>query len=729
MGWLLWPSAVATGVLPLAPSDTRATAASPLAAVVLHSGGYCSVNVAAFKARGYRGLMRRIVCVTFAAVWLQFPTFAQESADEPLVLSDIYARGDRSVEDPGLLLIVGENALQQSARDHPAEAINVLPGVNIQMNSGQEHLIALRSPVLTGGAGQGSFLILENGLPTRSSAFGNVNGLFEPLHELASDIEVVVGPGSAKFGSNAVHGLMNFNLPDPSDASSWIDVSVSSLERQSLRGLLRVMDSTLAGVSLQNDTGWRSNTSVGQQKLYLAHAFELGGWDGLAWISATNLNQETADFIQGPKAYRDRDIAKGNDDPDAFRDAQSARLAVQLVREVKGVDVRLTPYARWQEMEFRQHFLPYRGFEENGHSAFGLQTRADWVFSKNVTFRAGFDTDFASGNLIETQPEPFGFFPGDTRFPQGVHYDYDVDTEVYALWAELDWQASDRLKVLAGLREEVQLYDYRTNIAAGINGSFNVAENRSDDFELFTPKIGVVYDLTDLNSFFANFARGQRAPQASDLYRLQSQQLPGEARVETLDSFEAGFRGVLMNEMLTYQIAAYTADKDNFFFRDADGLNVSDGTTRHQGIDAVWRLNWLEVFAIAGSASWSDQTYTFDRAANGIVDGNQIDTAPEWLADLAFIWAPEARFSWRVEVEYVGEYFTNPANTREYPGHVVFHAGASYEMADDKEIYARVRNLFDLKYADRADFAFGNDRFFPGEPLNITIGFRKTFKP
>ena len=666
--------------------------------------------------------MRSILCVPLVAVFLQCPATAQTSADEPLILSDIYARGDRGSDDPGLLLVLPQAALDASARDHPAEAINVLPGVNIQMNSGQEHLIALRSPVLTGGAGQGSFLILENGIPTRSSAFGNVNGLFEPLHELAEGVEVVVGPGSAKYGSNAVHGLINFNLPNPSGASSRFDVSVSSLERQSLRGVVSVSDETLIGVSLHNDLGWRDETSVGQQKLYLAHAFEAGDWDGLAWLSATNLNQETADFIQGPKAYRDRDIAKSNDDPLAFRDAQSARLAVEFVREGETIDVKATPYARWQEMEFRQHFLPYRGFEESGHSAFGLQTRADWTASETVNLRFGFDTDFANGYLVETQTLP-SFGP----FPQGVHYDYDVDTEVYALWAELDWQATDKLKLLAGLREEVQLYDYRTHAPVGINGRFNVAANRSDDFEMFTPKLGLVYDISEFNSVFVNIARGQRAPQASDLYRLQSQQLPGEARVETLDSFEAGLRGSLMGGVLAYQVAAYTADKDNFFFRDADGLNVSDGTTRHQGVDALWRFSWFETFAIEGSASWSDQVYTFDRPANGIVDGSQIDTAPEWLADLAFVWAPQEPFSWQVSAEYVGEYFTNPANSRDYPGHVVFHAGASYELGDDKEIYARVRNLFDLKYADRADFAFGNDRFFPGEPLNITVGFRKTF--
>ena len=38
-----------------------------------------------------------------------------------------------------------------------------------------------------------------------------------------------------------------------------------------------------------------------------------------------------------------------------------------------------------------------------------------------------------------------------------------------------------------------------------------------------------------------------------------------------------------------------------------------------------------------------------------------------------------------------------------------------------------IRNLFDINYADRADLAFGNNRYFPGEPLNATVGVRKRF--
>ena len=69
--------------------------------------------------------------------------------------------------------------IQAVAANHPAEILNTVPGVNVQMNSGQELLVAIRSPVLPAGAGQGSFLILENGIPTRAAGFGNVNALFE----------------------------------------------------------------------------------------------------------------------------------------------------------------------------------------------------------------------------------------------------------------------------------------------------------------------------------------------------------------------------------------------------------------------------------------------------------------------------------------------------------------------------------------------------------------------
>ena len=54
-------------------------------------------------------------------------------------------------------------------------------------------------------------------------------------------------------------------------------------------------------------------------------------------------------------------------------------------------------------------------------------------------------------------------------------------------------------------------------------------------------------------------------------------------------------------------------------------------------------------------------------------------------------------------------------------------SGLGDDLAEGLEGFVIVRNLFDLNYADRADYAFGNNRYFPGEPLNATFGIRKRF--
>lgn len=638
--------------------------------------------------------------------------------------------GDRAESDPGSLAVLDKTEIADTLADHPAEILNRLPGVNIQMNSGQEHLIAIRSPVLTGGAGQGSFLIMENGVPVRSPAFGNVNSLFEPHHEVASAIEVVRGPGSAKYGSNAVHGLVNVILPDVGGGSEAV-ASYGTLGRWRTDVTLDEGAHWLAAVSVQKDTGWRDNTGVDQQKLTLVGDWTLGGWDTTGWLTASNLNQETAGFIQGTEAYKDEDVAKSNPNPEAYRDAWSARAGARLAREVGGGTLTLTPYAHTQAMIFAQHFLPNGGVEKNGSTGGGVMARFEREVSAAVIWRAGVDVDVASGWLKEIQPEPFGFFPGDARFPQGVHYDYTVDTLMGALWGELDYALTDDVRVLAGLRAETHDYDYTTDVAPGINGRFNVPADRTDSFDLLTPKLGLIWSVTENTDLYANYARGERAPQASDLYRLQSLQVAGEVEEETLDSVEIGARGTALDGRLVYDVAAYWMEKENFFFRDSDGLNVPDGSTEHTGIEASAAFELMAGLSVSGTASWSDQTYTFDRITSSgtetIRDGNAIDTAPEWLANVSLDWQATDAVSLSLTVDHVGEYFTDPANTTVYPGHTVLGARGAWAFAEDAEVFLIVRNLTDERYADRADLAFGNDRYFPGEPINATLGMRKTF--
>lgn len=647
------------------------------------------------------------------------------SAQDVARLDPVNVWGDRPADAPGARSVIGAGDIRAIAADRPADILNTLPGVNIQMNSGQEHLIAIRSPVLTGGAGQGSFLILENGVPTRSPAFGNVNSLIEPHHELASAIEVVRGPVSAKYGSNAVHGLINVILPDVS-GSQKARVSYGSLGR--LRGDASVTLGTglRVNLSLMEDAGWRDDTGGEQQKLSVVTETDLAGWASTIWLSASSLNQETASFVQGPDAYKDRSARKINPNPEAFRDAWSARAGARLERGFGTGTLTLTPHLHTQAMIFSQHFLPYGGIEKNGHTGGGLLARYALDTDGLVNWRFGGDIDLASGYLKEIQPAP----NPNPAFPQGIHYDYNVATNVLALWGEAEIALTGDLRAVLGLRGETHDYDYDTRAPAGISGRFNVPADRTDTFDLVTPKLGLVWDRQEY-SLYANYARGARAPQVSDLYRLQNRQVAGEIDTETLDSIEIGVRGNAFSGGLAYDIAAYWMEKDNFFFRDSDGLNVTDGSTRHVGIEASASLQLSGVLSLSGNAAWSDQAYTFNRpvvaAQERIVSGNAIDTAPEWLADARLDWQIHDALKLSLSAENVGAYFADPANTVSYPGHTVFGARASLRLTESLEASLILRNLTDETYADRADVGFGNERYFPGEPLNATFGLTRTF--
>ena len=349
---------------------------------------------------------------------LQAPAYAQQGPADPQAGAEgktvipqvvtIYA--DRQASDPGSVSVIDTRTIESIAPNTPAEILNSVPGVNIQMNSGQENLIALRSPVLPGGAGQGSFLVLENGLPTRAPGFGNVNELFELQYETAGAIEVVRGPGSVKYGSNAVHGLFNVIAPEPGQVGYNYSAMLSASSLQRYRADSSAAYSAggvdmFAALSLTDDNGWRDVSGVDMQKLTWRAGADVGDWRITAGISGVNLNQETAGFLQGTDAYKNEDTATTNANPEAYRDAWSARANVRFERDFGPDKLTITPYGIMQRMIFIQHFLPDQSTEKNGHDSVGLNTRYDFG-APDMRWTVGADLQWAKGYLTEYQSVP-----------------------------------------------------------------------------------------------------------------------------------------------------------------------------------------------------------------------------------------------------------------------------------------------------------------------------------
>ena len=71
------------------------------------------------------------------------------------------------------------------------------------------------------------------------------------------------------------------------------------------------------------------------------------------------------------------------------------------------------------------------------------------------------------------------------------------------------------------------------------------------------------------------------------------------------------------------------------------------------------------------------------------------------------------------ELTHVGSYKTDAAGTQSYPGHEVIDLSAAWDISNRVRLSGEISNLTDERYATRADYAFGNERYFPGEERAI----------
>ena len=284
----------------------------------------------------------------------------------------------------------------------------------IQRGSGAESLTAIRSPVLAGAGACGAFLVTEDNIPIRPVGFCNLNEMFELNYEQAGAIEVLRGPGSAMYGASAVHGIVNLLSPrvaDLADFSAGIEGGSDSFKRLRLGFAHELGHWGIGAYGVGTDApGWRDSSGVKEAKLNLLADGDVGGGQLRIRAAGTVLNQETAGFIQGYESYKDEDIARSNPNPEAFRDASSARVSAHWQRDnCFAMDCRfeLAGIYRRSRMDFIQHFLIGKPFEHNAQTSYLVSSTLAMNFLANaLEARLSVDAETADSELTEFQPAP-----------------------------------------------------------------------------------------------------------------------------------------------------------------------------------------------------------------------------------------------------------------------------------------------------------------------------------
>lgn len=669
-----------------------------------------------------------------AAGLLTFSTtgFAQEKLlEQTLVTATREAVNASSI--PLSWSVVDADALALSGAVHINELMQQVSGAWISRGNGQESLISLRSPVLTGSGSCGAFFTASDGISLRAPGFCNVNQLFDANAEQAGRVEVIKGPATALYGSNAMHGVINILSRAPTtseDSRIAIEAGPDDFYRAKYRYSNTV---NRHGFSINlngtTDGGYKDDAGYDQQKVTLRHDFSGETVDTKTIFDYSNLNQETSGFVQGKDAFEDSSLKRSNPNPEAFRDAWSLRLQSSFSWNLNDSNrLTITPYLRDNEMQFLQHFLPWQSLEENGHQSIGVRSSVE-TQGDGYTWVNGVDLEYTDGWLKETQAEDFS-----PNQPRGVHYDYQVDATVSAIYSQLQKSMGDRWDLNAGARLEHTDYEYdnRTDDGSACAPEASACRffrpaDRDDDFTDWSLNAGASYAFTAAHYGYLRFAKGFRAPQTTELYRLQSGQQVADLDSEEISSAELGIRGEAAGG-LQYDISAYSMKKDEVIFQDANRQNVSGAKTSHRGIDVSIDYPFASNWQLSVDASFAQHEYDSRISllgSAGDIKGNDIDTAPNLFGSARLSWnfSELSKTDSRAELEwvYLDSYYLEPDNQHEYDGHSLLNLRITSKISERLSGALRVTNLTDEDYAERADFGFGNYRYFVGQSTGAYI--------
>ncbi|MXW53361.1 MAG: TonB-dependent receptor [Gammaproteobacteria bacterium] len=686
----------------------------------------------------------RVLAYLFTALWLvpsdasQHGSDSEEESDldndeieEVIVVSDPRSLIQRTLH--GSSSSVDAETISLVSASHPNEIFSRFPGVWVVRGSGQEHLTGIRSAVLAGAGACGAFLFLEDNVPVRPVGFCNVNGLFELNTEQADEIEVLRGPASPLFGGNALHGVINVRSFLDGDAISHLGMEGGPYDYWKIQ-----TDYQQAGFRVKflskSTNGYRDATGFSQQKFNGQSRYELGTWDVAHALSLTLLNQETGGYVRGFKSYEQSDLRRSNPNPEAFRDARSLRVTSHWTTTTDFGDLYVSPYMRRSMMKFRQHFLPGQPFEKNSQTSFGAVMH--WSRElEPVSLTVGVQLERMNAQLLQVQENETrgSAFLAATR-PKGIHYNYDVTSSSGALFHSLTYTPNSSGEFSQSMRVELVNYDYTNRHLVGNtkdDGSqcgfggclYSRPANRTDDFANVATRIGYRHLVADQTSVWGLVGWGYRPPQTTELYRLQSGQSVADLDSEKLRSLEVGIQ--FQGHPFNMSVSMYNETNRDLIFRDAEGLNVSDGKIESQGaeFDLSWALTEKNELGLI--ASVASHKYAFARnlsRGERIVDGADVDSAPSLIANARWRYRPSRSALFEMEVNRVGSHYIDAANSARYGGHILVNARFDWTWSSRWRTSMKLINALDAAYADRADYAFGSYRYFPGHPRQVFVG-------
>ena len=296
--------------------------------------------------------------------------------------------------------------------------------------------------------------------------------------------------------------------------------------------------------------------------------------------------------------------------------------------------------------------------------------------------------------------------PALTRTP--THDKENLKT--YAAFVQDQVALTERLKVLAGARFERFEHDYQNYVGK----SWQAADNA------VTPRVGVIYDLTDTVAVYADAARSFKP-------NTGASREGGGFAPEKGKSYEMGIKWEALDRQLSVDAAIYQIEKKNVLTTDPvdNTFSVAAGQVRSRGFDLNVAGNLTPEWRVIGGYAYVDAEVTRD---NTLRSGTRLMNIPRNSFSLLNVYEFQdgalKGLGLGAGGKYVDQRAGQTANTAfSMDAYTVVDLLGYYKVNERVRLNLDVKNLFNREYEEGA---FGNIYAYPGAPRTVQVGIAYT---
>jgi len=618
--------------------------------------------------------MKRSVLFSAAAVLVGLPSLALAAAAEVPPVDEVVVTATRSPEHADRIgsQISVNTAAELKAQQTPilSDILGRTPGVSFSRNGGPGGATQL----YIRGAETGQNVILFDGVrlndPTSTDSGFNFANLL--IGDIAR-VEVLRGPQSVLWGSQAIGGVVNMITVEPT-APFEADVTAEGGSHGWAYGR--------AGVGGKSDrVTWRASAG------YLTT-------DG---ISA---------FANGTER-------------DGYRNLGASASAKVALTDELSLDLR-SLYTRGRNQ--------FDGFST---PTFSFGDDQEWGVTDNLAGYAGANLDLLDGRLHNRlaisasqvsrknhDPSQGAFDVSFSGFGHTERYEYQGTFDVTEAWTavfgaerEDSYMRSASSFSLAPVVRDAQIdslyLQVRGDIVPSLTVSGGVRHDDHDDFGGHTVgQASLAWRPNGGDTVVrASWGQGFKAP---SLYQLGSEYGNAALQPETANGWDAGVEQRFLNGRAVVTLAYFERRTKNLIdfvscfsgpaplcsTHPSGGYYDNIGKAQARGVELSGQADLSEALTVQAN-------YTYTDARNRTAGANLHRHLPrrptrEGNVEASYRWP--VKLTTAVALHYAGDRFDDAANRNRLKGYVTWDVRAAYPITDKVEVYGRIENLFDERY-------------------------------